>query len=208
MWSFANLLTFFRIFISPIFLVIYMEHDFFFISKTTLPYVLLFILLTSELSDAFDGFFARRYKQVSDFGKLFDPMADSIARISVFLTFTQPPIEIPLLLVFVFIYRDSVIGTLRTVCALRGRVLSARPTGKLKAILQGMVSITIVTLMIPASLDWITMAILQQASLALVSLVALYTVYSGVEYLIFHRDDLRSVVRVSTSKTFSNHQGT
>ena len=53
-------------------------------------------------------------------------MANNIYRISVFLTFTQPPINLPLLIVFIFLYRDSVISTLRTICALRGFALAAR----------------------------------------------------------------------------------
>ena len=100
-------------------------HASFGINELLLPYVLLFLLGVFELSDAFDGYIARKYNQVSDFGKIFDPMADSIARISVLLTFTQPPVNLPLPLIFVFLYRDSVISTLRTICALKGFALAA-----------------------------------------------------------------------------------
>ena len=103
--SVANYITFTRIFISPIFLLVYLQHEALGISTTLLPYCLFFLMGVSELSDAFDGFFARRYNQVTDLGKILDPMADSIARISVFLTFTQDPVRLPMLLIFVFIYR-------------------------------------------------------------------------------------------------------
>jgi len=128
--SIANYLTFFRIFISPVFLLVYIVHAKLGISNVVLPYVLLFLLGVSELSDAFDGFLARKFHQVTDLGKLLDPMADSIYRISVFLTFTQPPVNLPLLIVFIFLYRDSVISTLRTICALRGFALAAARRGK------------------------------------------------------------------------------
>jgi CDP-diacylglycerol--glycerol-3-phosphate 3-phosphatidyltransferase len=70
---------------------VYLEYETFDISLVTLPYILLFLLGISELSDACDGYFARKYNQVTDLGKILDPMADSIYRISVFLTFTLPP---------------------------------------------------------------------------------------------------------------------
>lgn len=190
----ANYLTFIRIFISPIFLLIYVQHDVFYISSTVLPYVLLFLLGASELSDALDGFLARRYQQVTDFGKLFDPMADSIARISVFLTFTQPPVNVPLLLVFVFLYRDSVVSTLRTICALKGFALAARPTGKLKAVIQAGTVIAIVLLMIPHSLGQISNETLKMVSSLLVALAAIYTIYSGVEYIYSNRQYIRKVL--------------
>lgn len=167
---------------------IYLEHEFLGISNTLLPYVLLFILITSELSDAFDGYFARKFHQVTDLGKLLDPMADSIYRISVFLTFTAAPINLPLLLVFVFLYRDSVISTLRTICALRGFALAARASGKIKAIIQA-ISIFLMTLMlIPYSLGAISQYALRLTSICAVSVAAAYALFSGVEYIWANRD--------------------
>lgn len=183
----ANYLTFIRIFISPIFLLLYTQHEFFHISAVVLPYLLLFLVSVSELSDAFDGFLARKFKQVTDLGKLLDPMADSIARISALLTFTQPPVNIPLLLVFVFIYRDSVISTLRTICALKGFALAARPSGKTKAVIQAIVIIAIILLMIPHSLTHISDATLQISSACLVGIAGLYTLYSGADYILANR---------------------
>ncbi len=184
LFTIANILTFIRIFISPIFLLIYLQHDLFYINAQLLPYVLLFLLSASEISDALDGYLARKYEQVTDFGKIFDPMADSISRISIFLTFTQPPVNLPLLLVFVFIYRDSVISTLRTICALKGFTLAARATGKIKAVIQAIASFTIVLLMIPESTGYISSQALQVSAFAAVSIAAIYTVYSGVEYIV------------------------
>lgn len=179
----ANYLTFFRIFITPIFMFIYLEHDLLGISLVALPYILLFLLSISELSDAFDGFLARKFHQVTDFGKLLDPMADSIYRVSVFLTFTQPPVNLPLLIVFIFLYRDSVISTLRTICALRGFALAARATGKIKAVIQAGSTFVIVILLIPYSLHAITQSTLRCSAIIFVSISAVYALFSGVEYV-------------------------
>jgi CDP-diacylglycerol--glycerol-3-phosphate 3-phosphatidyltransferase len=181
--SIANYFTFVRIFISPIFLLIYLEHDTFNISSQTLPYVLLFLLCLSELSDAFDGYLARKYDQVTDLGKVLDPMADSIARISVFLTFTLEPVKLPMLLVFIFLYRDSVVSTLRTVCALKGLALAARTSGKIKAVIQAIAAFIVLLLMIPHSLGYLSTNALHNAGTAIVGIAAVYTVYSGVDYI-------------------------
>ncbi len=186
----ANYLTFFRVFISPIFMLLYLGHDWLGVPIVWLPYFLLLILCLSELSDAFDGYFARRLHQVTDLGKLLDPMADSIYRISVFLTFTRPPVNLPLLLVFIFLYRDSVISTLRTICALRGFALAARATGKIKAILQATSSILIVVMMIPYTLQMISEKTLSLVSIVTVSIAATYAIFSAVEYLWANRDYL------------------
>jgi CDP-diacylglycerol--glycerol-3-phosphate 3-phosphatidyltransferase len=191
----ANVLTFIRILLSPLFLIFYVWHSNLGISLLALPYVLLAILTLSELTDAFDGYFARKFKQVSDFGKIVDPMADSIARISCFLTFTLGPIQLPLLLVFVFIYRDFMISTLRTICALKGLALAARPSGKIKAIVQAVAIYIVVLLMIPFSLNFITANDFKTISIYIVSLAALYTLYSAFDYFYAHQKDVKKMIQ-------------
>jgi CDP-diacylglycerol--glycerol-3-phosphate 3-phosphatidyltransferase len=181
--SLANYLTFIRIFISPIFMFLYLEHDLLGISLVVLPYILLVLLGVSELSDAFDGYIARKFHQVTDLGKILDPMADSIYRISVFLTFTQPPVNLPLLIVFIFLYRDSVISTLRTICALRGFALAARSSGKIKAVIQAGSAFVILLLMIPYAVGYTSYETLRGVSIGVVSLAAIYALYSGIEYI-------------------------
>lgn len=100
--SLPNYLTFFRLFITPIFMILYLKGRWFGLSATVLPYVLLFLLVIAEITDAVDGYIARKFSQVTDLGKLLDPMADSVYRISLYLTFTQPPVNLPLILVFIF----------------------------------------------------------------------------------------------------------
>lgn len=191
----ANALTFLRIVLSPLFLIFYCWHYHLGISLIALPYILLGILTLSELTDAFDGYFARKFKQVSDFGKIVDPMADSIARISCFLTFTLGPIKLPLLLIFVFIYRDFIISTLRTICALRGLALSARPSGKIKAIIQAIAIYIVVLLMIPYSLGYLRLKDLSTISFYVVALAALYTIYSAVDYFYAHHKDVKKMIQ-------------
>ncbi|OGN56507.1 MAG: CDP-diacylglycerol--glycerol-3-phosphate 3-phosphatidyltransferase [Chlamydiae bacterium RIFCSPHIGHO2_12_FULL_44_59] len=179
----SHYLTFLRILLSPVFPVLYLEREKLGVSLVLLPYIMLFLLFICECSDVLDGMLARRRNEVTDLGKVLDPMADSITHISLFLTFTQGVVALPLILVFIFLYRDMLITTLRTLCALRGVALAARFSGKMKAVLQAIVIFFILLLMIPYSKGWITLALFQQMSLFAVSVAAFYTVVSIVDYI-------------------------
>lgn len=183
----AHYFTFLRILISPIFPVLYLEYEWFGIPFAVLPYLLLFLLCISESSDLIDGMVARRRNQVTDLGKVLDPMADSITRISLFLTFTQKPLELPLLLVLIFLYRDFFITTLRTLCALKGVALAARMSGKMKAVIQGGVLFLILFLMIPYARGDLSLELFKKISLIAASIAAFYTLASAGDYFYANR---------------------
>ena len=188
------LLTLSRILLGPIFVVVYLYYQKMGITVGLLPYILLFLASLSELSDVFDGALARKHNKVTELGKLLDPMADSIFRLSVLLAFTQGVIQIPLLLVCVFFYRDAIISTLRTVCALRGIALAARLSGKIKAVLQAAVGFFILILMIPYSMGCLDHEALKDLSFYSVLIVAIYTLYSGTEYVIANRGYIKKAL--------------
>lgn len=160
-----------------------------------MPYFLLGILLICEITDAIDGYLARKKNQVTDVGKIIDPMADTITHISVFFTFTQGMVSVPLLIVFILLYRELAVSALRTLCALRGYALAARRSGKLKAILQAVVCIFIVIVMIPYTLGYISLDLLQNISLISVSLVALYTLVTLFDYFYSNREYIKKLVK-------------
>lgn len=181
------ILTISRIFISPIFLIFYLKYQQIGISLIALPFLLIFLLVLSELSDFFDGFLARKFNLVTELGKILDPMADSITRLTILLTFTQGFIRLPLLLVFVFVYRDAMISTLRTVCAFRGVTLAARMSGKVKAVLQAISIFAILILMVPYSYGALSLTQLQDISFLIILAAAIYTLFSGGEYIYANR---------------------
>jgi CDP-diacylglycerol--glycerol-3-phosphate 3-phosphatidyltransferase len=92
--------------------------------------------LVLEITDLADGWIARRYKVESDFGKLFDPFADAFCRFTLFLGIYAIG-HADLWMILVIFYRDSTIAFLRSIAATRNIVLSARQSGKLKAVIQG-----------------------------------------------------------------------
>lgn len=174
----ANWLTSARLLLSPLFIVVFLQEGLW------ARVAALAIVVVSELTDAFDGHLARSRGEVTDFGKLLDPLADSVSRISVFVAFLVQGI-IPWWMLVVFIYRDSLISTMRTVCAYRGEVVAARSSGKIKAIIQATVIIAVLVGRIASALfpDFLPEAQLNQIAWWLVLVAAIYTFYSLYEYL-------------------------
>lgn len=202
--SIANYLTLLRLIISPIFLFVYLKHDSFGISSLSLPYVLLFLWLLSELSDAFDGYLARKYNQVTDLGKILDPMADSISRITVFLSFTEAPVKLPIYLVFIFLYRDSVVSTLRTICALKGFALAARLSGKIKAIIQAVAAFIILVLLTFHAEGHLSTEDLQQYSMWIVLVAGIYALFSGVDYIHANKNYIAKLLSLPKPKVLAD----
>lgn len=183
----ALFLTLSRILLGPLFLLLYLYYPAFGLNEGALPFVLLAILVVSELSDVLDGVIARRTNQVTELGKLLDPMADTIFRLSVFFAFTQGTLALPISIVIIFFYRECLISVLRTLCALRGIALGARLSGKIKAILQAIASFVIVFLMILFNEKRISEEAFYSGSYIAVVITASYSVLSAIEYIFANR---------------------
>jgi CDP-diacylglycerol--glycerol-3-phosphate 3-phosphatidyltransferase len=190
----ATYFTLLRILLSPLFPILYLSYQSFSISFELMPYLLLILLVLSEGSDVVDGMVARRLNQVTDLGKILDPIADTITHVSLFLTFTQGFVQLPLLLVLVFLYRDMFVTTLRSLCALKGFALAARTSGKVKAILQAVVAFLIVLSMIPLSLGMLSLDHFQRFALVTTSFAAFYTALSMVDYLYANWSYIRKAI--------------
>ena len=192
--NFPLCLTLSRVFLAPLFAVFYLYHKEIGISFVLLPYVLIGIALVSEVTDVLDGFLARKLNKVTELGKILDPMADSIFRFSVLCVFTQGFLQVPILLVLVFFYRDSLISTLRTICALKGFALAARLSGKIKAVVLAAVAFLILLMMIPYSLGMISLATLQAISFWSIAAAAVYVLYTACDYIYANRGYIRKVL--------------
>ncbi len=94
------------------------------------------LALGLEASDLLDGWVARKYGQVTDFGKLYDPFSDAFTRYTLFLGLYAIDVAALWMVIAIF-YRDAAISFFRTVAATREVVVAARPSGKIKAVVQG-----------------------------------------------------------------------
>lgn len=190
----ALALTLGRIFLSPVFILVYLFYTKLGIGLLVLPFILLGLVIIAELTDLFDGMAARRKNQVTELGKILDPMADSIFRLSVFLAFTQGIVGLPVWLVLLFFYRDSIISMLRTLCALRGFTLAARLSGKVKAVLQGVATLAIIVLMIPYAFGMLSLELFQNISFYIVAGAVAYSLFSGAEYLFANQNYIKKAL--------------
>lgn len=90
---------------------------------------ILFIL--ASLTDFLDGYIARKYNLITDFGKLMDAIADKILVNSVLIILAGQGIIHPIIPV-VIIIRDSVVNSIKMLAASNGKVVAAINSGKLK----------------------------------------------------------------------------
>lgn len=160
----------------------------------TIALLLLGLLILLETTDALDGYVARRLGQVTDLGKVLDPMADGVARTTVLLAFTQDPVCLPTWLVLPFLYRDAMTATLRIVCAWRGIALGARSSGKIKAIVQAVAAFFVILLMLLHAQGLLSKELLSQIAASAIAISAAYAVGSAAEYLIALRHQLRALM--------------
>ena len=145
----ADKITSVRLFLAPIFFVIYLLPRFFpaifavippsgggdllFIGAPWTVPVLWLIFILSEITDLLDGIIARKRGEVSDFGKFFDPFADTLTQVTYFFCFVMDGILPPLLFLAV-LYREFSILFIRNLMLKRGIALGARMAGKIKTV--------------------------------------------------------------------------
>jgi CDP-diacylglycerol--glycerol-3-phosphate 3-phosphatidyltransferase len=133
------------------------------------------LILAIELSDLVDGQLARRSNTVSRFGKLFDPYADSVSRLVVYWSLAvvgRCLIFVPLIMAV----RDVTVSYARIVMTSRSVDVSARHTGKLKALVQG----TCAAMLMGGPLYWGQWE--QAFVIGLSTAVVLITVVSMLDY--------------------------
>ena len=101
----------------------------------TATVVALVLFCVASFTDFLDGYVARKYNQVTDFGKFVDPLADKLLVTSALVLFAEQG-AFAGWMVCVILARELIITSLRVVAANKGRVLAATWTGKVKTCVQ------------------------------------------------------------------------
>lgn len=164
----------------------------------TATVVALVLFCVASFTDFLDGYVARKYNQVTDFGKFVDPLADKLLVTSALVLFAEQG-AFAGWMVCVILARELIITSLRVVAANKGRVLAATWTGKVKTCVQigGIIAIYLYYIIYPSvAMDlpaWLMPPqYVQQLPgemqaftlLAAVGwVVTLVTIYSGFDYL-------------------------
>ncbi|MBR4373502.1 MAG: CDP-diacylglycerol--glycerol-3-phosphate 3-phosphatidyltransferase [Treponema sp.] len=134
----SNKFTLVRVIAAPIFFIIYFLPKWVSSSEGSLLSLISFCILVpmlifSELTDYWDGHFARKNNEVSDFGKMFDPFADVFLHLSVFTCMTFSG-YMPVICFVLIFYREFAQNFLRMVAAKQGTAIAARKGGKFKTV--------------------------------------------------------------------------
>ena len=133
----ADVFTLIRIVASPIFILIYFLPRFFGSTPAVniaSVCILIPLILFAEFTDFLDGYYARKHKVVSDFGKLFDPFADVVLHLTTFFCYTLSGYIWPFV-ILLFVYREFGQLFLRMIAAKKGVAIAARKGGKFKTVL-------------------------------------------------------------------------
>lgn len=159
----ANKLTLLRIVLIPVFLVIL---------YAGFPYadwVALFVFIVASLTDTLDGYVARKRKEVSNFGKFMDPLADKILVSAAMCWFVQAG-AMPGWVLALVLLREFAVSGLRLVAVEQGKVIAAAWSGKVKTA-STMVCLCLMMVFHFQWLNWLCSAVILAT-----------TLYSGVEY--------------------------
>ena len=171
MMNTANKLTILRVVMIPAFLlVLYLDVPF-------ANYWALAIFAAASITDTLDGYIARHYDQITDFGKFMDPLADKCLVFAAMLWFVEVG-QMPAWALLIVAVREFGVSGLRMVAADKGRVIAAGWSGKVKTAAT-MVCIILMLLPLPEIVNQIGTAV-----------IVLTTIYSGVEYFMKNADVL------------------
>lgn len=120
-----NMLTFLRILLTPVFiLLLFYDHPF-------SNFWALIVFVIASITDAYDGYVARKYDLVTDYGRFLDPLADKILVSSAFISFAVMGI-IPYWMVALIIFRDLFVTGLRMVMSQKGFIMQTSKSAKIK----------------------------------------------------------------------------
>jgi CDP-diacylglycerol--glycerol-3-phosphate 3-phosphatidyltransferase len=130
------------------------------------------VFILASITDFVDGYIARKYNQVSDFGKFLDPLADkllTIAALSMFCEWGQ----VPAWALMIILTREFAVTGLRLVAVGKGTVIAAGWSGKVKTAAS---MIGLCFLMAFPTVFWLCWTV--------VGIILVTTIYSGIEYFV------------------------
>lgn len=181
-----NVLTIFRILLTPLFIICLFSNY---------PYARLWaliIFIVASVTDAFDGYYARKYNQVTRHGQFLDPLADKILVSSAFISFALMEL-VPFWMVALIVFRDLFVTGLRWAMESKGLTMITSKIAKAKTTTQ--ISVIIFILLFLGvqifSYSWLKETInfiIENRVIYYFTLIAtIFTVWTGISYLYKNR---------------------
>ena len=164
----ANKITVLRIILVPVFMVLmYLGYT----------YWALAIYIIACLSDFIDGHIARKYNQVTNFGKFMDPLADKMLVLTAMCYFVDND-TMPGWVVALVLLREFAVSGLRLLAVEQGTVIAAARSGKIKTF----VTMVALGVLIIVAEPWVPFKDIIPPVCS--ALIVISTLYSGAEYFI------------------------
>lgn len=167
----ANMITLGRIALIPVFMYCAISDG------AQGNFVALAIFALASLTDGIDGYIARKYNQITDFGKLVDPLADKLLVMSALLILLEQG-ALRAWACIVILAREFIVSSLRSIAASKGVVLAASYWGKLKTTSQ----LICIMYLLSGIRDFDIAGSLTLKSL-FIWIMLFFTVFSGYDYL-------------------------
>ena len=193
MMAIPNILTVMRIFLTPIF-IICLFSDFFGAQLWAL-----IIFIVASITDAYDGYLARKNNMVTNTGQFLDPLADKILLSSAFISFSIMGL-IDIWMVALIIFRDLFVTSLRVLLSRKGFIMITSKIAKSKTAVQiGIIIFTLLFLTLKA-FNWVLLEdyliFINEYQLVyyLTMIAVIFTVYTGYNYIQENRKAIQEIM--------------
>lgn len=189
-----NQLTVLRIILTPVFLYFFLSDNPLFIQ------ISLAIYIVAALTDWYDGWLARKFNYITEWGKFWDPLADKILTSIVFIGFVIVKL-IPIWMVVLIIFRDLSVTLLRVYADSRGYSFRTTYYAKWKTMLQMIFLYYILILYVAKNTTEIytlyrtiiDIMLNKDIIYFIMLVITVITVHSGITYLLLNKSLIRQL---------------
>lgn len=192
-----NQLTVLRIILTPVFLILFLSED------PLLIQISIGVFIIAAITDWYDGWLARKFNYITEWGKFLDPLADKILTSTAFIAFVILNV-LDLWMVLLIIIRDIIVTTLRLFAEQRKISFKTSYTAKWKTFLQMFFLYYLLVVYTANKIDWIKninptlIENLFNSHLIYYSMlfITLFTVITGVIYIFSNKILIKKLFRV------------
>jgi CDP-diacylglycerol--glycerol-3-phosphate 3-phosphatidyltransferase len=203
-FTLPNQLTFLRILLTPVFMVLLFSHD------AALLQWSLVVFILAAITDWYDGWLARRWGYVTRWGVFFDPLADKVVTSGALIAYAYLDL-VPAWTVWVTVVRDVLITLLRSYAEYKGKPVDTSKLAKTKTFAQFVVIYYLLILYVALHTPFVfrrfgeMIQILLNYSLvyALMVIITAITLWTGIVYVIENRKTIRELYGFSAGTTES-----
>jgi CDP-diacylglycerol---glycerol-3-phosphate 3-phosphatidyltransferase len=192
-----NSLTFLRIILTPVFLLLFISDSSF--NKQ----ISLIVFIFAALTDWYDGWVARKWGHVSRFGIFLDPLADKILSSAAIISFAALGL-IDTWMVWIIVFRDIIITLLRSIAEYKNQPVITSSTAKTKTFVQYVVIYYILILYVtktlplleknsPTLYNLMDNLLHPQVLFGMMLLVTFLTVWTGITYVYSNRKFIKTL---------------